>query len=212
MLENEEEGGKGTMEKTLTWRARERDAFDRSEGKEFKGKTLILGNNYHSIQEYALKNNVKVKEAEISDTVAVIGMQSFYHCTGLRNINLEGVSQIRKEAFSGCIRLKEARFSDKLRMLGKYSFSQCKRLEEIKFEGVKLRKLEMGTFQECESIEKICIPKAVSYTHLAHPAIYKNIGRCYTAKRRQSHSSAPYKGKSDICQTFLLFPIGQDST
>ena len=160
-MENEEEGGKGTMEKTLTWRARERDAFDRSEGKEFKGKTLVLGNNYHSIQEYALKNNVKVKEAEISDTVTVIGMQSFYHCTGLRNINLEGVSQIRKEAFSGCIRLKEAKFSDKLWMLGKYSFSQCKRLEAIKFEGEKLRKLEKGTFQECESIEKICIPKGM---------------------------------------------------
>lgn len=149
------------MEKTLTWRARERDAFDRSEGKEFKGKTLVLGNNYHSIQEYALKNNVKVKEAEISDTVTVIGMQSFYHCTGLRNINLEGVSQIRKEAFSGCIRLKEAKFSDKLWMLCKYSFSQCKRLEAIKFEGEKLRKLEKGTFQECESIEKICIPKGM---------------------------------------------------
>ena len=117
------------MEKTLTWRAREIDAFDRSEGKEFKGKTLVLGNNYHSIQEYALKNNVKVKEAEISDTVAVIGMQSFYHCTGLRNINLEGVSQIRKEAFSGCIRLKEAKFSDKLWMLGKYSFSQVRNCE-----------------------------------------------------------------------------------
>lgn len=149
------------MEKTLTWRAREKNVFSRCEGKEFRGKTLILGEDYQCIQEYALKNNVKVKSAEISDTVDIIGMQSFYHCTGLRNINLESVSHIRKEAFSGCIRLKEAKFSDKLRTLGKYSFSQCKRLQDIEFEGTKLQKLEMGTFQECESIEKICIPKGI---------------------------------------------------
>lgn len=98
------------MGRTLTWRAREKDVFDRESGKNFKGKVLILDDCYRSIQDQAMKNNVKVKQAEIPDTLAVIGNQSFYHCTGLKNINLGEVAQIRKEAFSGCIRLKEAVF------------------------------------------------------------------------------------------------------
>lgn len=111
------------MGRTLTWRAREKDVFDRESGKNFKGKVLILDDCYRSIQDQAMKNNVKVKQAEIPDTLAVIGNQSFYHCTGLKNINLGEVAQIRKEAFSGCIRLKEAVFSDKLEILGKSSFA-----------------------------------------------------------------------------------------
>ena len=108
-----------------------------------------------------MMNNVKVKQAEIPDTLAVIGNQSFYHCTGLKNINLGEVAQIRKEAFSGCIRLKEAVFSDKLEILGKSSFAQCKRLEKVELESGRLRKLEAGTFQECESMEKICLPEGM---------------------------------------------------
>lgn len=149
------------MGRTLTWRAREKDVFDRESGKNFKGKVLILDDCYRSIQDQAMKNNVKVKQAEIPDTLAVIGNQSFYHCTGLKNINLGEVAQIRKEAFSGCIRLKEAVFSDKLEILGKSSFAQCKRLEKVELESGRLRKLEAGTFQECESREKICLPEGM---------------------------------------------------
>ena len=43
--------GEGTMGRTLTWRAREKDVFDRESGKNFKGKVLILDDCYRSIQE-----------------------------------------------------------------------------------------------------------------------------------------------------------------
>lgn len=127
---------------------------------------------YHSIDNQALKNNVKIKSVKLADSVKEIGNQSFYNCTALRDINLENVSQIRWESFLGCVHLKEITLSSGIRYLGRRSFSGCKRLNCVKFEkSTMLKGIEAGVFQNCESIEKISLPKGL--TEIGNKAFYK---------------------------------------
>ena len=48
------------------------------ECKKFKGRLLALEDVYHSIDNQALKNNVKIKSVKLADSVKEIGNQSFY--------------------------------------------------------------------------------------------------------------------------------------
>ena len=163
---------KKNMGQVRTWRAEEKDIFNCEQGKKFKGRQLVLEDTYHSIDNQALKNNVKIKSVRLADSVKEIGNQSFYNCTALRDINLENVSQIRWESFLGCVHLKEITLSSGIRYLGRRSFSGCKRLNCVKFqESTMLKGIEAGVFQNCESIEKISLPKGL--TEIGNKAFYK---------------------------------------
>lgn len=141
------------MGQVRTWHAEAKDIFNCEQGKKFKGRLLALEDVYHSIDNQALKNNVKIKSVKLADSVKEIGNQSFYNCTALRDINLENVSQIRWESFLGCVHLKEITLSSGIRYLGRRSFSGCKRLNCVKFEkSTMLKGIEAGVFQNCESI------------------------------------------------------------
>lgn len=160
------------MGQVRTWHADAKDIFNCEQGKKFKGRLLTLENVYHSIDNQALKNNVKIKSVKLSDSVKEIGNQSFYNCTALRDINLENVSQIRWESFLGCVHLKEITLSSGIRYLGRRSFSGCKRLNCVKFQkSTMLKGIEAGVFQNCESIEEISLPEGL--TEIGNKAFYK---------------------------------------
>ena len=160
------------MGQVRTWHAEAKDIFNCEQGKKFKGRLLALEDVYRSIDNQALKNNVKIKSVKLADSVKEIGNQSFYNCTALRDINLENVSQIRWESFLGCVHLKEITLSSGIRYLGRRSFSGCKRLNCVKFEkSTMLKGIEAGVFQNCESIEKISLPKGL--TEIGNKAFYK---------------------------------------
>lgn len=163
---------KKNMAQVRTWRAEEKDVFNCEQGKKFKGRQLVLEEIYHSIDNQALKNNVKLKSVKLPDSVKEIGNQSFYNCTALRDINLENVRQIRWESFLGCVHLKEITLSSGIRYLGRRSFSGCKRLNYVNFQkSTMLKGIEAGVFQKCESIEKINLPQGL--TEIGSKAFYK---------------------------------------
>ena len=160
------------MGQVRTWHAEAKDIFNCEQGKKFKGRLLALEDVYHSIDNQALKNNVKIKSVKLADSVKEIGNQSFYNCTALREINLENVSQIRWESFLGCVHLKEITLSSGIRYLGRRSFSGCKRLNCVNFQkSTMLKGIEAGVFQNCESIEEISLPKGI--TEIGNKAFYK---------------------------------------
>ena len=160
------------MGQVRTWHAEAKDIFNCEQGKKFKGRLLALEDVYHSIDNRALKNNVKIKSVKLADSVKEIGNQSFYNCTALREINLENVSQIRWESFLGCVHLKEITLSSGIRYLGRRSFSGCKRLNCVNFQkSTMLKGIEAGVFQNCESIEEISLPKGI--TEIGNKAFYK---------------------------------------
>ena len=163
---------KKNMAQVRTWRAEEKDVFNCEQGKKFKGRQLVLEEIYHSIDNQALKNNVKLKSVKLPDSVKEIGNQSFYNCTALRDINLENVRQIRWESFLGCVHLKEITLSSGIRYLGRRSFSGCKRLNYVNFQkSTMLKGIEAGVFQKCESIEKINLPQGL--TEIGSKAFYQ---------------------------------------
>ena len=178
------------MGQVRTWHADAKDIFNCEQGKKFKGRLLTLEDVYHSIDNQALKNNMKIKSVKLADSVKEIGNQSFYNCTALRDINLENVSQIRWESFLGCVHLKEITLSSGIRYLGRRSFSGCKRLNCVKFEkSTMLKGIEAGVFQNCESIEKISLPKGL--TEIGNKAFYK----C-TSLNRASGRNSGYRKRS----------------
>ena len=143
------------MGQVRTWHAEAKDIFNCEQGKKFKGRLLALEDVYHSIDNQALKNNVKIKSVKLADSVKEIGNQSFYNCTALRDINLENVSQIRWESFLGCVHLKEITLSSGIRYLGRRSFSGCKRLNCVKFEkSTMLKGIEAGVFKIVKALKK----------------------------------------------------------
>lgn len=186
------------MGQVRTWHADERDIFNCEQGKKFKGRLLTLEDVYHSVDGQALKNNVKIKSVKLSDSVKEIGNQSFYNCTALRDINLENVCQIRWESFSGCVRLREISLSPSISYLGRRSFSGCKRLSCVKFqESTMLKGIETGVFQNCESIEEICLPKGIE--EIGNRAFY----RCTALKNVQMPEGIRIIGNEAFYQTAI---------
>ena len=49
------------MGQVRTWHADAKDIFNCEQGKKFKGRLLTLEDVYHSIDNQALKNNMKIK-------------------------------------------------------------------------------------------------------------------------------------------------------
>ncbi len=52
------------MGQVRTWHAEAKDIFNCEQGKKFKGRLLALEDVYHSIDNQALKNNVKIKSVK----------------------------------------------------------------------------------------------------------------------------------------------------
>lgn len=186
------------MGQVRTWHAEEKDIFNCEQGKKFKGRLLILEDVYHSVDNQALKNNVKIKSVKLADSIKEIGNQSFYNCTALRDINLENVRQIRWESFLGCVHLKKITFSSGIRYLGRRSFSGCKRLSCVKFQkSTMLKGIEAGVFQNCESIEEICLPKGI--IEIGNRAFY----RCTSLKTIELPEGIQIIGNEAFYQTAI---------
>lgn len=84
----------------------------------------------------------------------------------------EGIFKIGEYAFSGCISLVTVEIPTTLRVIGQHAFSGCKLLKTIKLchsdnENIDLGddivKIGKGTFENCDSITSVVLPKNLSY-------------------------------------------------
>ena len=66
-----------------------------------------------------------IEKVNLSSDVKVIGEYAFYRFKGLSQINLDGITQIKKCAFSNCSNLKTVAFGTDLISIGDYAFEKA---------------------------------------------------------------------------------------
>ena len=82
---------------------------------------LTIGNNVQRIPDYAFKNATgSISSVNIPDSVAYIGMSSFYNCSGLHSVTIgHGVDSIGQNAFTSCTSMTTVSFNaDSCRWVG----------------------------------------------------------------------------------------------
>lgn len=148
-------------------------------------KRFTPDREYNYLGNMALKNNIRIKSADLSHVVSV-GRQAFYSCTAMREVKFEKLQEIQKEAFRGCNNLKEAVLPAALKRMGADAFSECRRLRRIEFQepGVcaeipdrafsgcglleeanlpgSLKRIGSRAFYKCLSLSRINLPQGIS--------------------------------------------------
>ena len=84
------------------------------------------------------------------DEVEKIERDAFYHCVSLKKINLIGVREVGRSAFSNCKELADVEFGDELETIETRAFYNCQSLQKIKMPSV--RTVEEGAFVNCTAL------------------------------------------------------------
>lgn len=154
------ETGRKRMNQVYVWHDTEKNIFTRKDGKNQKEKKLVFDDRYREIGEEALKNNIRITEAEFGKTLKIIGKKSFLNCTALRKITLEKAEKIYGGAFGGCVNLKEIYFPPAFEYLGKRAFCECKRLKKIQFDkDSSITAIPDQAFYRCGNLTEITFPQ-----------------------------------------------------
>lgn len=148
------------MNQVYVWHNTEKNIFTRKDGKNQKEKKLIFDDTYREIGEEALKNNIRVTNADFGESIKIIGKKSFSNCTALREIALGKAEKIYGGAFGGCVNLKEIYLPASMEYLGKRTFCECKRLRKIQFDkDSPVTIIPDQAFYRCGNLTEIVFPQ-----------------------------------------------------
>lgn len=99
------------------------------------GKTeshFSIPNTVKTIQSYAFRDCVNLKNIIVPNTVITIGDSAFSGCEELENINIpNGVTTIGFQAFAQCGKLKKIEIPSSVQTIGNYAFGFCESLIDI---------------------------------------------------------------------------------
>lgn len=80
-------------------------------------------------------------------------------CKSLKEINLIGIVEINRKAFSDCYSLKRIEISYFTQNIDNYAFYNCINLEEVVFDqSSRLEQISIGTFQNCIHLSSVTLP------------------------------------------------------
>jgi len=160
-------------ERVSVWRKAESGyTFTKAQGKAIeKQKEWTADPNCRAIGEGAFQNNNKLRRVILPEHVKEVGAQSFEN-TALRNVEMQGIVFVRKEAFSNCTRLSQVHIPGTANFIGKRAFAQCRRLEQVQFErGSLYQEIKTETFAGCSHLNSIVLPDGI--TRIERRAFYK---------------------------------------
>ncbi|MBR4438823.1 MAG: leucine-rich repeat domain-containing protein [Bacteroidales bacterium] len=115
-----------------------------------------------SIGEFALENNVSIKELGLPPSVKNIEYQAFAFCSSLTHIRIPyGVESVGDAAFYQCEQLRDIFLPDSVLSLGSSAFHNCISLKNVVLSN-RLKSVEAETFCGCSSLLFISIPDSVA--------------------------------------------------
>ena len=129
--------------------------------------SIALPNHIAIIEESTFSGCKELSCIEIPNSVTEIKESAFYGCKKIVSIGIpKNVREIGNCTFAGCEALSVITISKGVTQLGGYLFSGCKSLKSIyipesvtKFYGHNPDGWSVGTFDKCDSLLSICIPK-----------------------------------------------------
>ena len=115
-----------------------------------------------AIDDYAFKNNKKLKKITIGSNIITIGKQAFYGCKNLKTVTIgKSVKTIKDRAFYKCTSLTKITIPSKVTKIGKQAFYGCKKLKKITIKTTKLKKSKVGSkaFKGTPKNVQVKVPK-----------------------------------------------------
>ena len=92
-------------------------------------KSITIGSNVTSIEEYALSDCPDLTNITIPNSVTSIGDHAFYHCSGLTSITIpDSVTSIGDYTFYNCADLTSVTIGKGVTSIGKNAFFRCTRI------------------------------------------------------------------------------------
>ena len=96
--------------------------------------TVTLGVSLEAVPEECFGHCAGLTGMELPDSVESVGDRAFYGCSGLQYVDLNGDSEVGKDAFYspyGASAMEFAVFGKNLRSLGPGAFGNCSRISEL---------------------------------------------------------------------------------
>ena len=114
-----------------------------------------------SVGNYAFRNCVNLKNAELPESITSIGSNAFNGCKLLETADIpSGVTFIGSTAFSGCAALKRVNIPYGITDIPQDAFRSCSSLEELTIPDT-VTKINNYAFNGCSSLEEVTIPASV---------------------------------------------------
>lgn len=118
-------------------------------------KKLVIPSSVSIIGKSAFEGCTNLEYAQVSSST--LGVQSFYECTKLKKIILDGeLWYVPQNAFGHCINLSSVDIPDTVTLIDTGAFYGCTSLSDIKIPQ-KIRKISVVAFSQCTSIKKVYI-------------------------------------------------------
>lgn len=124
-------------------------------------KKLVVDAQITCIAPESFRNNDKLEEIVLPDSLLEIGELAFANCNKLKEIRIpDKVTQIKRKTFEHCSRLEKVYGCETLAAVEEYSFSFCTSLKEVSFSR-KLRRLETFSFFLSGKMDELKIPETL---------------------------------------------------
>ena len=102
------------------------------------------------------------KDGDVEYTLTVIGMSSFYQCTGLTSVVIPNtVVKIDDSAFTYCSILKTVVIPNSVKQIGGWAFMECSELTDITLPN-SLETIGHDAFYRCVGLSSLVIPNSVT--------------------------------------------------
>ena len=124
-------------------------AFSRIRTLTIKNASLVIADNAFMASEIAKINFPAGGSVKI-------GRSAFSGCSGLKKLNLEGVSQIGAYAFDGCENLQEVTAGSKMKQIAQEAFRFDKNLYKVDLKSVTT--IEYAAFSWCSRLTNVIFP------------------------------------------------------
>lgn len=127
-------------------------------------KTVIIENGIDYIGVSVFENFFNLEKVVLPSSVNTIDECAFKNCSSLKEINLENVAEIEREAFMNCTSLESIVLSENLSSLSSKVFGNCTSLKYITLNNPET--LFYSSFEGCTAIQEVNAKYGIRYTQI----------------------------------------------
>lgn len=127
-------------------------------------KVVIIEDGIKHIGVGAFENFFNLEKVVLPSSVNIIDEGAFRNCSSLKEINLENVAEIEREAFLNCSSIESIVLSEKLCSLSSKAFGDCTSLKYITLNNPET--LFYSSFEGCTAIQEVTAKYGIRYTQI----------------------------------------------